>query len=144
MLFGGCGTSVSRVKDIPFFCDWSPYHYGGFKVLMVKFQPIFVVWTPISSREVSWSLLDSWCLVFVMSDKKTCMQWRRRWDHTCVPATTFQYDPKHQTVSHTELTKGRLSKHQSARRVYVAFLATRGMIFHEKLMIYHIRISMRK
>ena len=68
-----------------------------------------------------------------MTNNKTCMQLLRRWYQTCICATNFRYNSKHQTMTHTEQTKDRPPKHQSARRAYVASLAIRGNIYHKGL-----------
>ena len=47
------------------------------------------------------SLLDYWCLIFGLSDDKTCSKLCRGRYHTCICATTFQYDSEHQYINHT-------------------------------------------
>ena len=100
---------------------------------MVIFHTIFDGWNPTSSRAVYWSLLDSRCLVFALSDDETCMKWHRRLDHTRVCATTLKYYPKHQMSIKTEQTKDRPSTHQTYGRAYATSLATRGTIHHKGL-----------
>ena len=129
------------VVAVHWYLEWQAPHCSmtGYLIIMGGFKfdgqiPTYFLWLYSNlSRAVSWSLLDSWCLFFGLSDDGTWMQWRRGRGHTCIRATTFRYDSKHQTMTHTERTTDRPPKHQSARRAYVASLATRGKISHKGL-----------
>ena len=115
------------------YTEWQTYHCSmdGYLTIMGGFKFWWLDsnldgWIPTYPQAIYRSLLDSWFLVFGISDYKTNIQLYRRWDHTCIHVTTLRYDSNHQT-------EDRPSNHRSARRAFVASLATWGNISHKVL-----------
>ena len=99
---GGSGTLVSGLTGIPLFYYWVTYHYWVCLIFLWRHSNLsWRLETNPPPRAVSWSLLDSWCLVFGISDDEKGMQWFRGIYQICVQTTTFQHESKHQMATHT-------------------------------------------
>ena len=96
------GTFVSGVSVLPFYMTWYLTIVGVFLIFVFGFQP--------PPQSISWPLSYSWCLIFGISNNKTCIQWCRGRDHTCSRVTSFRYESKNQTATQTETNKGQTTK----------------------------------